>query len=94
MHSSKCSVMRVCVCVCVCWRGPVTLAASCCARFPRLRAEEVMAPYYYFLEAGCSVTIASIKGGEIPMDEASLNPPFVTKEVEKFILDGAARYKY
>jgi putative intracellular protease/amidase len=33
------------------------------------------------------VTIASIKGGEVPFDEGSLNPPFLTKEAEKFILD-------
>lgn len=36
------------------------------------RAEELMAPYYVFAEAGYDVTIASIKGGEIPVDEASL----------------------
>mmetsp|Transcript_2216 Transcript_2216/g.5632 ORF Transcript_2216/g.5632 Transcript_2216/m.5632 type:complete len:231 (-) Transcript_2216:121-813(-) len=49
--------------------------------------EELAAPYYVFKAAGCEVTVVSIKGGEIPMDEASLNPPFLTKEAEKFILD-------
>lgn len=29
-----------------------------------------------------------LAGGEIPMDEASLGPPFATPEVEKFLLDG------
>jgi len=43
-----------------------------------------------FTSHGLSVTIASIKGGEIPVDEASLAAPFLTPEVEKFLLDGAA----
>lgn len=29
------------------------------------------------------------QGGEIPVDEASLAAPFLTPEVEKFLLDGA-----
>lgn len=45
-------------------------------------------PYYIFTSHGYSVTIASIKGGEIPVDEASLAPPFLTPGVEKFLLDG------
>ena len=53
-------------------------------------AEEIAAPYYAFIEAGFSVTVASILGGEVPMDDASLNPPYLTKEAEKFILDDAA----
>ena len=32
------------------------------------------------------------KGGEIPVDEASLGAPFLTPEVEKFLLDGAAAH--
>ncbi len=31
-----------------------------------------MAPYYVFKNAGFDVTVASIKGGQIPIDEASL----------------------
>lgn len=57
------------------------------------RAEEVAAPYLYLKEQGYDVTISSIKGGEVPMDEASLNPPFTTKDVEKFLLDDAAMDK-
>lgn len=53
-------------------------------------AEEVMAPFYVFTEAGFEVTVASIKGGEIPFDETSLNPPALTKEAQKFLLDDAA----
>lgn len=45
-------------------------------------------PYYIFTSHGYSVTIASIKGGEIPVDEASLAAPYLTPEVEKFLLDG------
>ncbi len=30
--------------------------------------EELTTPYYVFVDAGLSVTIASIKGGEIPVD--------------------------
>lgn len=51
--------------------------------------EEVAAPYFLFKEKGYDITIASIKGGEVPFDEASLNPPFLTKEAEKFLLDEA-----
>lgn len=46
-------------------------------------------PAALFQEQGHSITIASIKGGEIPFDDASLNPPYLTKEAEKFILDAA-----
>ena len=48
---------------------------------PDPRAEEVCAPYYIWTRHGFKVVIASIKGGEVPMDEASLNQPFLTKEV-------------
>ncbi|KAL3142602.1 hypothetical protein ABBQ38_002919 [Trebouxia sp. C0009 RCD-2024] len=50
-------------------------------------AEELMAPYYVFAEAGYDVTIASIKGGEIPVDEASLQGDFKTADVTKFWAD-------
>ncbi len=36
------------------------------------RAEELVAPYYVFKNAGFDVTVASIKGGQIPVDDASL----------------------
>jgi hypothetical protein len=50
--------------------------------------EELAAPFYCFKEAGYDITVTSIQGGEIPVDEASLNAPFVTPDVEKFLLDG------
>jgi putative intracellular protease/amidase len=43
--------------------GPATGVAS----------SELTHPYYVFLEAGMEVDIASIKGGEIPVDPSSLN---------------------
>ena len=54
----------------------------------KCRAEEVMAPWFLFKKHGYEVVVASVKGGEVPFDEASLNPPFATKEVEQGILDG------
>lgn len=51
--------------------------------------EELAHPYYIFQAHGVDVTIASVKGGEIPVDEASLAPPYNTPQVERFLLDGA-----
>lgn len=53
-------------------------------------AEEIAAPYTAFKKAGYEVTLASIKGGEVPIDEASLHPPFLTKVAEEFLLDDEA----
>ena len=53
-----------------------------------VRAEELVAPYYVFTEAGYDVTVASIKGGKIPVDPASLQGDFKTAEVTKFWADG------
>lgn len=33
--------------------------------------EELAAPYYVFIDAGMSVTIASIQGGVVPIDPKS-----------------------
>lgn len=52
--------------------------------------EEVAAPFFEFKKAGFDVVITSIKGGEVPFDEASLNPPALTSVAEKFLLDDAA----
>ena len=48
--------------------------------------EELVAPYNAFKAQGYDVTVSSISGGEIPVDEASLGPPYATKDVEEFIL--------
>ncbi len=50
-------------------------------------AEEVAAPYYFYQSKGYDISIASMKGGEVPFDEGSLNPPFLTKEVKEMLLD-------
>eukprot|EP00199_Chlamydomonas_sp_CCMP681_P005858 CAMPEP_0119102958 /NCGR_PEP_ID=MMETSP1180-20130426/1540_1 /TAXON_ID=3052 ORGANISM="Chlamydomonas cf sp, Strain CCMP681" /NCGR_SAMPLE_ID=MMETSP1180 /ASSEMBLY_ACC=CAM_ASM_000741 /LENGTH=230 /DNA_ID=CAMNT_0007087351 /DNA_START=98 /DNA_END=790 /DNA_ORIENTATION=- len=49
--------------------------------------EEVAAPYFKFIDAGFTVTVASIAGGEVPFDPSSLEAPFLTKEAERFMLD-------
>lgn len=51
-------------------RTPLDLVATSYA--DTCRAEELVAPFYVFKNAGFDVTIASIKGGQIPVDEASL----------------------
>jgi hypothetical protein len=50
-------------------RTPAPCSRSCA---DTCRAEELVAPYYVFKNAGFDVTVASIKGGQIPIDEASL----------------------
>ena len=57
------------------------LAPTCC------RAEELVAPYYVFTQAGYDVTVASIKGGKIPVDPNSLQGDFKTEDVKKFWAD-------
>lgn len=52
-----------------------------------LWAEELAAPVLMFAEKGIDFTIASIKGGEIPFDDTSLNAPYQTPDVEKFLLN-------
>lgn len=47
-------------------------------------AEELVAPYYVFKSAGFDVTVASIKGGQIPIDDNSLQGDFKTADVTKF----------
>jgi putative intracellular protease/amidase len=50
-------------------------------------AEELAAPYYIFKDAGAHVDVVSIKGGKIPIDEASLGEGFVTDHVKRFLGD-------
>jgi len=50
-------------------------------------AEELVAPYYVFTQAGYDVTVASIKGGKIPVDPNSLQGDFKTEDVKKFWAD-------
>lgn len=52
--------------------------------------EEIAAPYYVFKEAGCEVVLASIKGGAVPLDEASLSGDFFTPAAKRFKDDAEA----
>jgi len=46
--------------------------------------EEVATPYYALKAAGVDVTIVSIKGGEVPIDQGSLAGDFNTPDCLKF----------
>lgn len=55
--------------------------------------EELAAAYYVFADAGCTVTIASPKGGRAPIDPASIVAPWLTEDGKRFLADGAAMAK-
>jgi len=50
-------------------------------------ASEMTHPYYNFLDAGMEVDIASIKGGEIPVDPQTLSRIVRTPEDDRFLAD-------
>lgn len=50
-------------------------------------ASEMTHPYYNFLDAGVEVDIASIKGGEIPVDPQTLSRIVRTPEDDRFLAD-------
>jgi putative intracellular protease/amidase len=50
-------------------------------------AEELATPYYTFKDAGFDITIASIEGGEVHIDPASLHGDFKTRHAEKFCIN-------
>jgi len=52
--------------------------------------EELASPYYKFQDAGYEITIASIAGGAVPIDAASLGEGFFTEDAQKFMHDGTA----
>ena len=49
--------------------------------------EEFAAPYYVFIDAGASITIASPKGGQPPIDPSSDTPENQTPAVTRFKAD-------
>ncbi|MGF1446108.1 MAG: type 1 glutamine amidotransferase domain-containing protein [Pikeienuella sp.] len=51
---------------------------------------ELTVPYYAFLDAGLEVDIASIEGGEIPVEPWSMSWPLATPEDRRFKNDAAA----
>ncbi|BFM16465.1 type 1 glutamine amidotransferase domain-containing protein [Maricurvus nonylphenolicus] len=56
-------------------------------------ASEMTDPYYVFLDAGMDVDIASIQGGEIPIEPGSLNIPLRTEYDKRYIMDPLAQRK-
>ncbi|MCC2655282.1 MAG: ThiJ/PfpI domain protein [Panacagrimonas sp.] len=54
--------------------------------------EELAAPYYTLLDAGCTVDIASVRGGEAPIDAASVVEPWLTDHGRR-LLDDARTMK-
>lgn len=48
---------------------------------------EMTIPYYEFLDAGMDVDVASIKGGEIPIDPQSFYSMIIAPEDERFLKD-------
>ncbi len=56
-------------------------------------SSEMTHPYYVFLDAGMEVDLASIEGGEIPIDPTSLNYFIITAEDKRFQKDEVAQAK-
>src|SRR6185295_6015784 len=53
--------------------------------------EEFAAPYFTFLDAGATVTIASPKGGHPPLDPVSDTPEGQTDATQRFKKDAKAQ---
>ena len=56
-------------------------------------ASELTHPYYGFLDAGMQVDVASVRGGPIPVEPASLGFVMRTPEDERFLEDPALQAK-
>jgi putative intracellular protease/amidase len=56
-------------------------------------ASEMTVPYYQFLDANMQVDVASIEGGQIPVEPMSLRWPLLTPEDKRFQTDGAFQGK-
>jgi putative intracellular protease/amidase len=54
---------------------------------------ELTIPYYEFLDAGMTVDIASIEGGEIPFEPVSMRWPLATPADNRFLADEDAQSK-
>jgi putative intracellular protease/amidase len=54
---------------------------------------EMSVPYYAFLDAGMEVDIASIKGGEVPVEPFSMGWPLASPEDYRFTSDSMAMAK-
>lgn len=56
-------------------------------------SSEMTAPYYAFLDAGMEVDLASIEGGEIPIDPVTLNWFIRDEADDRFLADDAFQAK-
>jgi len=56
-------------------------------------ASEMTAPYYAFLDAGMEVDIASIRGGEVPIEPASVRWPLISPPDRRYLDDPLFRSK-
>ena len=56
-------------------------------------ASEMTHPYYTFLDAGMDVDVASIKGGEIPVDPQTLRYMIRTPEDDRYLADPVLQAK-
>jgi putative intracellular protease/amidase len=56
-------------------------------------ASEMTHPYYTFLDGGMQVDIASIKGGEIPIDPQTFSRPVISPEDKRYLDDAGAQAK-
>lgn len=54
--------------------------------------EEVATPYYTLRESGYEVVMASLEGGNAPIDLLSMQAPFTTKNTERFAKDPVAMH--
>lgn len=50
-------------------------------------ASEMTAPYYAFLDSGMEVDVASIQGGQIPIERQSLKWPIASKSDKRYLKD-------
>jgi putative intracellular protease/amidase len=53
--------------------------------------EEFVSPYYTFLDAGATVTLASVQGGNPPIDPKSYQEESQTEETRRFLADESAQ---
>lgn len=56
-------------------------------------ASEMTVPYYEFLDAGMAVDVASIRGGNIPIEPMSLRWPLATPADKRFLSDAGFKAK-
>lgn len=55
--------------------------------------EELAGAYWTFVDAGCNVVLASIRGGRAPVDPMSQQAPWLGEAGQRFIADAAAMAK-